>query len=276
VRALAGLLHRCHLPYRDSPDIDERFERSWSLFQPMMGDRDAIEALRREHRPYPVHFLGLWDTVKSYGGLKPIILPHLRHNPDVSHVRHALALDERRAWFKATTWGQLDSDRDFAMTRLDPAAREAYESQDIGEVWFAGCHSDVGGGDEDDTTSRISLRWMLGEAVNVAPPLLLNDAGAALLRDVDPPGPPTVRGSWNWPWRLAEQIPRLEIDNSDYYPRRRFHWGSDGTRHPDVSRRGGVVTVHASAGDAPSIAAPVAFAETRPRPPAVDPGREAS
>ncbi len=42
--------------------------------------------------------------MKSYGGLTPAILPHLRHNPDVSHVRHALAIDERRAWFKPTTW----------------------------------------------------------------------------------------------------------------------------------------------------------------------------
>jgi hypothetical protein len=213
----------------------------------------------------------LWDTVKSYGGLKPIILPHLRHNPDVSHVRHALALDERRAWFKATTWGQLDSDRHSAMTRLDPAAREAYESQDIGEVWFTGCHSDVGGGDEDDTTSRISLRWMLGEAVNVAPPLLLNDAGAALLRDVDPPGPPTVRGSWNWPWRLAEHIPRLEIDNSDYYPVTMRHWGSDGTRDPDRSRRAGTVTVHSSVGDRPTLRGRVATCETKPMPHAGSP-----
>jgi uncharacterized protein (DUF2235 family) len=83
-----------------------------------------ILALRREHRPCPVHFLGLWDTVKSYGGLDPAILPHLRHNPIVAHVRHALALDERRAWFKPTTWGRLDSDLHAAMTRLAPEDAE--------------------------------------------------------------------------------------------------------------------------------------------------------
>ncbi len=63
-----------------------------------------VEAIRRGQRPCLVHFFGVWDTVKSYGGLTPAILPHLRHNPDVSHVRHALAIDERRAWFKPTTW----------------------------------------------------------------------------------------------------------------------------------------------------------------------------
>ena len=34
-------------------------------------------------RDCPIHFLGIWDTVKSYGGFRPIILPHLRHNPIV-------------------------------------------------------------------------------------------------------------------------------------------------------------------------------------------------
>ena len=121
VRALAGLLHRCHLAQGVGPEIDRRFERSWELFQPMVADDSAVESLRAEHRPCPVHFLGVWDTVKSYGGLKPVMLPHLRHNPDVTHVRHALAIEERRAWFKPTTWGLLDGDEDGAMTRIDTA-----------------------------------------------------------------------------------------------------------------------------------------------------------
>jgi hypothetical protein len=100
---------------------------------------------------------------------------------------------------------------------------------------------------------------------------LLNDAGAALLRDVDPPGPPSVRGSWNWPWRLAEHIPRLEIDNSDYYPVTMRHWGSDGTRDPDRSRRAGTVTVHSSVGDRPTLRGRVATCETKPMPHAGSP-----
>ena len=147
VRALAGLLHRCHLAQGTGPEIDRSFERSWELFQPMVADDSAVESLRAEHRPCPVHFLGVWDTVKSYGGLKPVMLPHLRHNPDVAHVRHALAIEERRAWFKPTTWGLLDLDEDGAMTRIDNAA---YGQQDISEVWFTGCHSDVGGGGARD------------------------------------------------------------------------------------------------------------------------------
>jgi uncharacterized protein (DUF2235 family) len=95
VRALAGLLHRCHLPNPVSADeIDDQFERAWRLYRPMVADVDTVGKLRTDHRPCPVHFLGVWDTVKSYGGLSPVILPHLRHNPDVANVSHALALDE--------------------------------------------------------------------------------------------------------------------------------------------------------------------------------------
>lgn len=263
VRALAGLLHRCRLPYPDSSDLDERFERSWNLFQPMVADTEAVEALRRDHRPCPVHFLGVWDTVKSYGGLKPVILPHLRHNPDVAHVRHALALDERRAWFKPTTWGQLDDDRDGAMTRVDPDDEAAYRGQDIGEVWFTGSHSDVGGGGAESAPSRIALRWMLAEAADVDPPLLPNDDGWALLRSDDPPPPLSINPSWSFPWRALEQIPRSEIDNSGVYPVRVRHWGSDGVRDPSTSRRHGIVTVHASVVNPPSIEAEIATANTK-------------
>ena len=262
VRALAGLLHRCHLP-PDGFDIDERFERSWSLFQPMVADAEAVEALRRDHRPCPVHFLGVWDTVKSYGGLKPVILPHLRHNPDVAHVRHALALDERRAWFKPTTWGQLDTDRDGAMTRLDPDDDGAYRAQDIREVWFSGCHSDVGGGGAESAPSRIALRWMLAEAASVDPPLVPNDAGWAVLRSADPSGPLAIKESWTLPWRVLEQIPRSEIDNSGVYPRMVRHQGSDGVRDPSTSRRRGKVAVHASVTDLPSMGAAIETAPTK-------------
>lgn len=167
VRALAGLLHRCHLPHSVDADFDARFARAWDLYRPIHEDTAATAALRRDHRPCGVHFLGLWDTVKSYGGLRPVLLPHLRHNPDVAHVRHALALDERRAWFKETTWGRLDLDRDNAMTRVAPGA---LDHQDIAEVWFTGCHGDVGGGGARTDTASIALRWMLGEAAAVDRP----------------------------------------------------------------------------------------------------------
>jgi hypothetical protein len=261
-RAVAALLHRCWLP-ADGSDFVDRFERAWELLQPMEPDRDAVEALRDGHRPCPVHFLGVWDTVKSYGGLRPVILPHLRHNPDVAHVRHALALDERRAWFKPTTWGQLDIDRNEAMTRTDPADAAAYRSQDIREVWFDGCHSDIGGGKDEAETARIALRWMLGEAVNIPFPLRLNERGRAVLLQDDPSKPPVIHPSWSLPWKVMEKIPRQEIDNSGVYPRLVRHRGSDGERDPEVSRRGGAITVHSTARHRASIEEPIQVCQTQ-------------
>ena len=228
----------------------------------MVADADAVRALRAAHRPCPVHFIGVWeDTVKSYGGLNPVILPHLRHNPSVTHVRHALALDERRAWFKPTTWGQLDIDRDKAMTRVDPSDEPAYQAQDISEVWFTGCHGDIGGG-------TLALRWMLGEAANVKPPLLVGDSGVSLLRTADSPDRPEIHQSWTRTWRAVEQIPRRGIDNSGVYPVKVSHRGSDGLRDPGVSRRHGKVGVHASVVDLHSVT-DVAIYETKGYPHAV-------
>jgi hypothetical protein len=68
--------------------------------------------------------------------------------PHVRTIRHALAIDERRAKFRTN--------------RVHPVP-----GQDIKEVWFAGVHSDVGGGYSADQSglSRVCLRWMLREAI---------------------------------------------------------------------------------------------------------------
>lgn len=255
VRALAGLLHRCQLPPSNAPDIDASFEVAWKLFQPMEGDEERIDAMRHryEHLPVPVHFIGVWDTVKSYGGIRPVILPHLRHNPIVTHVRHALALDERRAWFQATTWGRLDMDKDKAMTRLKPEDLQRVRSQDICEVWFTGAHSDVGGGDESNPASRHALRWMLGEAGNIDPPLLVTEQARRTMQVEDLTGEPRVNDLWNRGWRAVERIPHWEIDNTDVLPRRVFRIRGDGKRHPGETPRRSRVFVHSSAIATPSI-----------------------
>jgi hypothetical protein len=267
VRALAGLLYRCHLPMQASADLDQHFERAWDLYTPMRENESAIRQFRKHQRPVSIHFLGLWDTVKSYGGLNPVILPHLRHNPIVKHVRHALALNERRAWFKPTSWGVLDSDEHGAFKRLKAEDLLLCRQQDIEEVWFTGCHSDIGGNDKGFACGgKIVLRWMLGEAVNVKPGLRLSDEGMALLGEPDPLQPPQINESWNLVWRLVEKIPRREIDNSGNYPIRTAARGSDGSRTPEKLRRGETVHLHASIQNAHSISGKIAIRRTKPFP----------
>ena len=247
VRALAGLLHRCGLPPAGAEDAEARFDRAWELFRPMHPPAGAA-VFRQTQRTCRIHFMGLWDTVKSYGGLNPIALPHLRHNPIAAHVRHALALDERRAMFKHTTWGRLESDKRHAMTRVPPRDLDAIATQDISEVWFAGCHSDVGGGSALDGSpaetepahpARIALRWMVGEAVNVSPGLLLQSAGTRLLDEADPRGEPKISDSWTGVLRWMEALPRREIDNGGEWPSKEWRIGSDGERVLKNATRGG-------------------------------------
>lgn len=248
VRALAGLLYRCGLPRKDVTDFEARFEDAWRLYRPHREDEREIAAFRNRFdglQECAIHFLGLWDTVKSYGGLIPVSLPHLRHNAIVQTVRHALALNERRAWFNATTWGQLDSDELGAKRRLKRKDLPRYSSQDIEEVWFRGCHSDIGGGDAEEVTARIALRWMLGEA---AVDLRLNETGKEMLKGDDPSAPPEIHESFRWWWWLLEYIPRMEIDNSGLYPVRKPSYGRTGKRHPDKLRRNKKVFVHTSVG----------------------------
>jgi uncharacterized protein (DUF2235 family) len=98
------------------------------------------------------HFVGVWDTVSSLGWVYDAVnFPFTRatKNPDLHIVRHAVSIDERRAFFRQNLFG----------TPHDP-------QQDVKEVWFAGVHSDVGGGYPESVSqlSQIALRWMLCEA----------------------------------------------------------------------------------------------------------------
>jgi uncharacterized protein (DUF2235 family) len=249
VRALAGLIYRCGLPQcGHAADFTRRFGRAWQLFVPMHPLESQTEEFRATngHRDCPIHFLGIWDTVKSYGGLRPIMLPHLRHNPNVAYVRHALSLDERRGWFDATTWGRLDLDRkpDAAWSRLSEPVRHQIEKQDIEEVWFRGCHSDIGGGDREEQSARIALRWMLGEAAQAE--LRLNDNGCRLLESPPERERAEVHESDTLAWRLIELWPRLTINNSGQWPAMVAAPTGPAVRHPDLPLRNGLVTVHES------------------------------
>jgi uncharacterized protein (DUF2235 family) len=152
----------------------------------------------RECRP---HFLGLWDTVSSVGwildpiGLKPGTLPFTFDLGEVATIRHAVAVDERRAFYRTN------------LVREQPG-------RDIKQVWFPGVHSDVGGGYPEGVSGlgKISLRWMFREAAAAGLPL---DAQvvAKLLGETHTHAPPqstaTLHNSLTPPWWPAEIWPKM-------------------------------------------------------------------
>lgn len=269
VRALAGFVWRFGIPADgDAARAKAAFERAWPIFRNEFPDDSKVGAanagkVRAEAGLVDCrfHFLGLWDTVKSYGGYRPIVLPHLRHNPAVRCVRHALALDERRGWFEPTTWGWLDQDhpeerapgREYPVDRLEARDRELIDQQDIREVWFTGCHADVGGGNGNTATSDVALRWMLGEAN--AKQLRLNTDAKEFMRVPAEQEKPAKKESRNTLWALVESFGREGIDNSGRWPVLHPAKGSS-PRDPRNWRRQ-VAWVHESAADRDRAWAPI-------------------
>ncbi|HMO00254.1 MAG TPA: DUF2235 domain-containing protein [Miltoncostaeaceae bacterium] len=254
VRALAGLVWRHGLPETGDPGaIAARFAAAWPRFAAEYGrpgGADDPEA----GRPCPIHFMGLWDTVKSYGGLTPVLLPHLRHNPCVATVRHAMALDERRGWFEVTTWGWLDADRrdGAAASRLPRDVAARLGDRDVAEVWFTGAHADVGGGAGNAATSDVALRWMLGEAA--AAGLTLNADGWVLLARPDAaPVPSDPRSLF---WRLVDAKARRRIDNGGVWPRSVPGVRGPSPRQPFAAARDGTVWIHESVRGAERLGRP--------------------
>lgn len=234
VRVLAALLWRFGLPQQGT-DVHR-----W-VHERLAEMRRAPTFDSPQRFSVQTHFLGLWDTVKSYGFIRPVRYFHLRHNPGVSHIRHALALDEKRSWFQCTTWGGLDRDLDQRDGRL-PGCPRAWKpkpnaNQTVKEVWFRGCHSDIGGGRCERKKAEVTLRWMLREAQEVG--LALNAEGAALAAESGPTEPIKPTESRTLGWRIADYVPRLEIDNHFSPARLRFAWHHTGTRQPAETRRKG-------------------------------------
>ncbi len=112
-----------------------------------------------------VSFVGLWDTVDAYGlpideltrGWDRWVWPFsLRNNicpPIVEKACHAISLDDERQTFHPVLFDES----------AEPP-RHSISDERITQVWFAGVHSNVGGGYPDDSLAHVTLRWMAEQA----------------------------------------------------------------------------------------------------------------
>ncbi|MEM5473905.1 DUF2235 domain-containing protein [Hoeflea sp. AS60] len=117
-----------------------------------------------------IEFMGLWDTVASvfdatagFPWLTTTQKAYTNKNDRVKIVRHAVAIDERRTYFQPSLWEPGQSYEAWSQKT------RSYEKspQDFEEVWFTGCHGDVGGGypDAKSGLAKIPLEWLYREAV---------------------------------------------------------------------------------------------------------------
>lgn len=88
-------------------------------------------------------------------------------SPKVGFARHALSIDENRADFPRVEWG----------TQAGVQENDGKNPIWLDQIWFAGCHSDVGGSYPEDESrlSDIALEWMVGELKACIPSILVRE-----------------------------------------------------------------------------------------------------
>lgn len=190
VRTLAGLIGVCGIvDVRRLPTVAalqsavKRAYRAYrARYRTPLGrlvrgavDPQSIERFRAEcchELPAPVHFLGVWDTVDAVGlpfHLAEVInltvyrfkFPDQHLGAVVQTACHALSVDDERHSFHPLLWHH----------------RDAGDDQRIDQTWFAGAHSNVGGGYPKQGVSLVALEWMLEKAERAGLRLVPGDRG---------------------------------------------------------------------------------------------------
>jgi uncharacterized protein (DUF2235 family) len=161
--------------------------------RPVDGERTTV----------PIHYLGLWDTVKAAGVLRwQIRWPYTNALPNVRRCRHAVSIDEMRRPY-----------------RPDPVTEVAPDGT-LEQAWFAGVHSDVGGTFVDPPVelppdkpggkpkrvqppklSTISLKWVVEAAVEEG--LLVRPAAYRRACAVTTANAHATVHRMGWVWALA-------------------------------------------------------------------------
>ena len=158
VRSLAGFIRNCGLLKREHAD---QIPAAYRLYRKRSSasspsERQAVR-FRKKYAVAditPIEFVGVWDTVGALGipvpfwgtlGEREFLFHDTEPSKIVRHARHAVSIDEIREDFEPTLWS-------------------AKPGLDLEQVWFAGAHSDIGGGHKETGLSHIASQWMLKEA----------------------------------------------------------------------------------------------------------------
>ncbi len=173
-RALAGMLHAYGLLCRGN---EGHLVYAWRMFhddvkvkRELLKKTPQERAGQRSHsiapnfsfaetysRKVTIRFMGIWDTVSSVGWIyEPLRLLNMAQNPIVEVGRHAVSIDERRAYYRDNLWGDpVPIDHPEWPAEL----RAAGFAQDIAQVWFPGVHSDIGGSYRQKEAAPATRRW---------------------------------------------------------------------------------------------------------------------
>jgi uncharacterized protein (DUF2235 family) len=188
VRALSGLIQYCGIldVKKVSHEVlTKRVNECWTAFRreafQRVTERDRLrnqpssdmvrqDRARREaygavidhvHVPdgaVTIDFVGVWDTVGAVGmpfeelrnlvnWIYPMRFSELTPSSRIKRACHALSIDDDRLTFHPELWNE-----------------NGIPAEQVDQVWFAGVHSNVGGGYVKHGISLVALDWMMAEA----------------------------------------------------------------------------------------------------------------
>jgi uncharacterized protein (DUF2235 family) len=174
VRALAGLIGASGIQrrldtqtfetawnnYRVKPAIRHAAQSASSTDRAALDSYRAVESRNAFHSRRSIKCVAVFDTVGSYGvpagfGLTALarywaLLTLGFHDTTIGDYTefglHAVAVDERRRPFVPTFW---------------TCPKGAHPRAHVEQTWFAGVHSNIGGGYADAGLSDAALLWMI-------------------------------------------------------------------------------------------------------------------
>jgi uncharacterized protein (DUF2235 family) len=182
VRTLAGMIGACGIlngnDFEKAQDLRDAVSQAYSAYRAKYRSvvsraigavlrwpspdialsRFFTEYSHRIYRDVPIEFIGVWDTVDAVGmpfaiadAVNRLIYQFKFRTHDlgrnVKRACHALSIDDPRLAFVPVLWRGPDP-------RIE-------------QVWFAGVHSNVGGGYPKQGMSLVALDWMLAHAQSV-------------------------------------------------------------------------------------------------------------
>ena len=163
VRSLAGMIGFAGmLDRRQLTSVHKAYELYRDEKDPAGTGATAFRDRYRTSVPR-IALLGCWDTVGAMGipdklpgiGLDALFNKRYRWvnqnlGAHVDHALHAMSIDERRKEFEPTPMASVT------------------EEQTLSQVWFAGDHGSVGGGERHkEPLARIALEWMVERIANL-------------------------------------------------------------------------------------------------------------
>jgi uncharacterized protein (DUF2235 family) len=186
VRACNGMINKCGLARGKglrNRDLEDLVNDAFHAYKYHKKQPEAAEEFKDSDRSYgavPIQFLGIWDTVVALGfpkrtdvtdpltfvlnalfwsfeKLLDIVWPHSFYHykltGNVEYACQAFSIDDERTAFWPYVWQEK-----YIQGAIDRTP------DNVEQVWFAGMHSNVGGGYARAGMAGVALHWMVNHA----------------------------------------------------------------------------------------------------------------